>query len=147
MEIYAISEFDLQNAKVYKEHKNIDIFITDGTNHIILENKIYANEQKNQIARYIETIKKECECEFENITVLYLLLDKKLPSKYSIGDFEIENSFLVHGDERVKITAISYESEIACWLKRCKDEVGNITNLGFIIGEYENVIKKFIWKI
>lgn len=100
MEIYAISEFDLQNAKVYKEHKNIDIFITDGTNHIILENKIYANEQKNQIARYIETIKKECECEFENITVLYLLLDKKLPSKYSIGDFEIENSFLVHGDEQ-----------------------------------------------
>ena len=50
---------DSSNARVYKEYKNIDVYITNGERHIIVENKIWAEDQLRQIERYIETIAKE----------------------------------------------------------------------------------------
>ena len=47
------------NARVYKEYKNIDVYITNGERHIIVENKIWAGDQDRQIERYIEIIAKE----------------------------------------------------------------------------------------
>ena len=49
---------DLQNAKVYKEYENIDIYITDGAKHIILENKINAGDHEAHKKRYIKTVQK-----------------------------------------------------------------------------------------
>ncbi|WP_395148532.1 PD-(D/E)XK nuclease family protein [uncultured Helicobacter sp.] len=48
-----------RNARVYKEYKNIDVYITNGERHIIVENKIWAGDQDRQIERYIEIIAKE----------------------------------------------------------------------------------------
>ena len=50
---------DTRNARVYKEYKNIDVYITNGERHIIIENKIWADDQLRQIERYIESIAKE----------------------------------------------------------------------------------------
>ena len=50
---------DTRNARVYKEYKNIDVYITNGERHIIVENKIWAEDQLRQIERYIESIAKE----------------------------------------------------------------------------------------
>ena len=50
---------DSSNARVYKEYKNIDVYITNGERHIIVENKIWAENQLRQIERYIESIAKE----------------------------------------------------------------------------------------
>ena len=50
---------DTSNAEVYKEYKNIDIYITNNNKHIIIENKIWARDQGTQIERYIEAIAKE----------------------------------------------------------------------------------------
>ena len=50
---------DSSNARVYKEYKNIDVYITNGERHIIIENKIWAEDQLRQIERYIEIIAKE----------------------------------------------------------------------------------------
>lgn len=146
LEICQIDDFNYENAEVFKEYslKNgrLDIFITDGNKHIILENKICAVEQKNQIERYIEDIKKDKNCEYNDILVLYLSLDAKFPDKYSLGNFEIKDNFLVKDDKKVKIIAISYKLEITQWIKECKKEIINLTNLNFAISEYENVIKK-----
>lgn len=95
-----ISDFglDTSNAQVYREHENIDIYITDDNKHIIIENKICnANDQDKQIYRYIETIKKENSSKNENssldndgILVLYLTPnDGKTPSQKSLNGFEI----------------------------------------------------------
>ena len=46
------------NAEVYKERKRIDIHITNGNRHIIIENKIWAGDQDRQIERYIDKIAK-----------------------------------------------------------------------------------------
>ena len=50
---------DTSNAEVHKERKRIDIHITNGNRHIIIENKIWAGDQDRQIERYIESIAKE----------------------------------------------------------------------------------------
>ena len=55
------------NARVYKEYKNIDVYITNGEKHIIIENKIWAEDQPRQIERYIESIVKEQSKDFNEI--------------------------------------------------------------------------------
>ncbi|EEO24802.1 MULTISPECIES: PD-(D/E)XK nuclease family protein [Helicobacter] len=50
---------DTSNAEVHKERKRIDIYITNGNRHIIIENKIWADDKPQQIQRYIDKIVKE----------------------------------------------------------------------------------------
>ncbi len=69
--------YDLKNSKIFREYENIDLYLSDGKNHIIIENKIYAGDQDAQIKRYIETIRKENKnIEYENILVIYLSVDR-----------------------------------------------------------------------
>ena len=67
---------DTSNTSVFAEYKSIDLYLTDGNNHIIIENKIWAGDQHKQIKRYIETIKKENKDIdlTENLVVIYLSL-------------------------------------------------------------------------
>ena len=86
LETCGIDDFsiDTSRATVFKEFKHIDIYISDGKKHIILENKVYAKDQPTQIARYIKAIKKE-GAEDEDIYVLYLHPDGELPKGDSLG--------------------------------------------------------------
>ena len=134
---------NLQTAKVYKEYENIDIYITDGTKHIILENKINAGDQEAQIKRYIKTVQKENDGEAE-IYVLFLSPQGREPSDYSLDGLKISNSKILdeYGNEVAKFKAISYKEEIMKWLGSCLDEAGNLANLAAVISQYKNVIEK-----
>jgi hypothetical protein len=134
---------NLQTAKVYKEYENIDIYITDGTKHIILENKINAGDQEAQIKRYIKTVQKENDSEAE-IYVLFLSPQGREPSDYSLDGLKISNSKILdeYGNEVAKFKAISYKEEIMKWLGSCLDEAGNLANLAAVISQYKNVIEK-----
>ena len=134
---------DPQIAKVYKEYENIDIYITDGAKHIILENKINAGDQEAQIKRYIETIQKENNGEAD-IYVLFLSKKGHEPSDYSLSGLKIEDGKILdkNGDEVAKFKAISYKKEIMKWLGSCLDEAGNLANLVAVISQYKNVIEK-----
>jgi hypothetical protein len=134
---------NLQTAKVYKEYENIDIYITDGTKHIILENKINAGDQEAQIKRYIKTVQKENDGEAE-IYVLFLSLQGRAPSDYSLDGLKIKDSKIIdeNSNEVAKFKAISYNKEIMKWLGSCLDEAGNLANLAAVISQYKNVIEK-----
>ena len=134
---------DPQSAKAYKEYENIDIYITDGAKHIILENKINAGDQEAQIKRYIETIQKENDGEAE-IYVLFLSLQGREPSDYSLSGLKIKGGKILekNGDEVAKFKAVSYKKEIMAWLDSCLDEAGNLANLAAVISQYKNVIEK-----
>lgn len=136
-----------QIAKVYKEYENIDIYINDGTKHIILENKIYAGDQEAQIKRYIKTIQQENGNEAE-IYVLFLSPQGREPSDYSLDGLKIKDSRISNekGDEIAKFKAISYDKEIMAWLDLCLEETGNLTNLSAVISQYKNVIEKIYGK-
>ena len=145
LEMCDIDDFsiDMSTATVFKEFKHIDIYISDGKKHIILENKVYAKDQPTQIARYIETIKDEGAKESdrvkdEDICVLYLHPDGKLPDNQSFGDYHAK---LLGENPSIKFKVISYGKEILEWIDKCKNEVSNITDLNVFLSQYKDVIE------
>ncbi|MCV3356031.1 PD-(D/E)XK nuclease family protein [Campylobacter sp. RKI_CA19_01122] len=140
------------DVKVLKEYKNIDIYIHNGTKHIILENKIWAKDQHQQIARYIEILNKEENVSYkdikniENIAVIYLTLDGRKPSKDSLDEWKIDNDelFLKKGDDKVLYKQIFYKNEILPWLKSSQEKVKNLCSLSQAIEFYKDAINNVI---
>lgn len=142
-------------AEVYKEKKRIDIHITNGARHIIVENKTKAGDQPKQIERYIEAIAKvdssdgvesnerESSVEYENIAVVYLAPYIKNPTQQSLGKWQIQGESLVDSENnQVRFKAISYENEIIDWLESALNEAGGISNLRMAIECYTDVVKR-----
>lgn len=144
LEMCGIDDFsiDTSTATVFKEFKHIDIYISDGKKHIILENKVYAKDQPTQIARYIKAIKKE-GAEDEDIYVLYLHPDRELPKENSLGGYKLnqDNTKLVKGSSIIKFKVIRYNKEILEWIDKCKNEVSNLTDLNVFLSQYKDVIE------
>lgn len=144
LETCGIDDFsiDTSRATVFKEFKHIDICISDGKKHIILENKVYAKDQPTQIARYIEAIKKE-GAEDEDIYVLYLHPDGELPKGDSLGGYKLnqDNTKLEKEGSSINFKVISYGKEILEWIDKCKNEVSNITDLNVFLSQYKDVIE------
>ena len=144
--------FDTKRCHVEREYRRIDIYITDGNKHIIIENKIWADDQDQQIKRYIETIEKENELpDLENLCVIYLSLDKKEPSSKSLGEewnITEDKKYLENKENNKKchFLAISYKDDITGWLVKSHKEVANITNLSMGISQYLEVIDKLYGK-
>lgn len=139
--------FSLQDESIItrKEHQDIDIYITDNSRHIIIENKINAKDQKKQIKRYIENIKKSHpETTPDDVLVIYLSCYSKDPTEYSLGTFKISQEKIL--DEKENAIAIykniTYEKEILTWLIDCQKEVQNITNLNQALKQYIQVVKQ-----
>lgn len=148
IEVCGIDDFglDTSNAQAYREYKNIDIYITDGNKHIIIENKIWdASDQDKQIYRYIETIKNEnSSLDNDRILVLYLTPnDGKKPSQKSLNGFEIKDGFLEKGNDKIRYKHIIC-NDILGWLNKVKIEIVNLTDLNVIITQYEKAVKKLI---
>lgn len=98
----------------------IDILIKDDNGKVIMiENKIYASEQRNQLLRYHNA--------FPCGKLFYLTLFGEKSSQ----DISIE-----------KYQIISYENDIINWLEECKKESVNIPILRESITQYINLIKK-----
>lgn len=100
----------------------LDIVISDCSNTIIIENKIYASDQHNQLVRYHKYD--------EKALLLYLTLDGREPSKDSKRD-------LTSGDYK----CISYATDILTWLEECQDSVKDISVIYEAIGQYIVLIK------
>lgn len=136
--LISISDFNTENIKVEIEKKvgkktnesggRIDILITDSSGkYVIIENKIYAGDQENQLLRYHN---------FGNEKIyklLYLTLYGSKPSEESKG-YLIEN---------VDYFCISYKNEILEWLKICVEHLKDKPHpfLKPTIEQYINLVK------
>jgi len=97
-EVLQINEFgyDMTQSRVMIEYQNIDLYLTDGTKHIIIENKIYAGDQNDQIKRYCSIIRNENnDLEYNDLLVIYLSIDRAQPSEYSLGGLGVFEDTLV----------------------------------------------------
>ena len=106
-------DFDLKNAMVYKERSigridedyntggQIDIIVESGNQAIIIENKIYAGDQKKQLLRYYRYAQR-----YSSFVLLYLTLDGHLPQKDSYEDLIPDEDFY----------CISYKEHIISFL-------------------------------
>jgi hypothetical protein len=145
LEVLNVPEFQIDSEKcsVYREYENIDLYITDSNKHIIMENKIYARDPKEQIKRYIEKIeKKNSNLKFNDILVIYLSLDRDEPSEYSLGNLSIKDNLIQRDSESIALfKSIHYKTEILEWLKISQYEIQNITNLNEVFRQYIDVVK------
>lgn len=137
-------KIDINNTKVTREDHNIDILISDEVNskYIIIENKIYAEDQSTQIQRYINDIYKQDKK--ADIYVLYLTLYGKKPSDASLGKFKLDGNYLKNSKQQVKFKSISYKNDILKWLNECRIEMQNLLKFDLIISQYIDVVKKLI---
>jgi hypothetical protein len=107
----------------------IDILVDDKRgNHIIIENKIYAGDQDNQLIRYHN---------FSHQNLFYLTLHGGDASEKSITNTEFEKK-LVKGED---YKLISYKTDILDWLELCQKEAVSMPLVREGIAHYINLIK------
>lgn len=108
----------------YSKGGRIDLVIKfPNNNEIVIENKIWAGDQYNQLGRYYE--------QYKNSNIIYLTPYGGKPSLESLGKLLLE-----------KVICLSYQSEIVTWLELCQKEVYKLPLIREIFSHYINVINK-----
>lgn len=114
-------------AADYSEGGRIDIFIEHKENNIIIENKIYAGDQFQQLYRYYQYGNKANK----KSKILYLTLEGSKPDEESLGELSIES-----------ISCISYREHILNWLELCIAKSSILPVIRETIIQYRNIIKQ-----
>lgn len=113
--------------KTMTEGGRIDLLIKSGNKVIVIENKIYADDLKNQMKRY----QNFCQ-QYDDYRLLYLNLDGIEPSEDSIVDMVLDEDYHI----------ISYSEDILYWLEQCKKVCKNRMLVLSSIVQYSNLIKE-----
>ncbi|AJA68641.1 MULTISPECIES: PD-(D/E)XK nuclease family protein [Myroides] len=126
---FSIPNFNSETAKVHREYSTpqgrIDIFIEDDNNNaIIIENKIYAEDQDRQLIRY-DTYAKDTK---QNYQILYLSLYGEDASEQSSAG--------------VTYLPIAHGKEIIDWLEQCVTIASRFPIVRETIIQYINHLKQ-----
>jgi hypothetical protein len=131
-----LNNFETQNASANKEiyvggvnfdlaeGGRVDIVITSGNQNIIIENKIYAGDQEQQLLRYNN--------HFKNQPIIYLTLDGSEPSVHSKGNLVLNQDFI----------CCSYKTDIKEWLEKCIKEMANKPFIRETLNQYLILIQQ-----
>jgi hypothetical protein len=126
--------------KVFRENstdelRRMDIFIETDSDFIIIENKINAGDQENQIKDYVEYVKKHYEVS-NNVFVCYLTKFGVEPSEKSITKEQL--NILRKNNQFV---SLSYSDDVLNWLNELKvKENEDVLKSGII--QYIDVVKE-----
>ncbi len=123
-----IKILDSEKFIVLRERKNIDILIKGQQQAILIENKIRAGDQNEQLDRYYKSIK---EGGFQDIQILYLTLQGDEPTENSRGSLSIDS-----------VNCISYSQDIIQWLDKCIEIAAVKPILRETLVQYSNLIKE-----
>lgn len=113
--------------KTKTEGGRIDIIIEDGNRAIIIENKIYAEDQENQLLRYYNYGKKHFGDDF---ILIYLTLDGDEPNESSLGE------------RNIPFKLLSYKHDIIEWLGDCVEIAREKPLAQAIIIQYRELLKQ-----
>lgn len=105
----------------------IDLYLSDGSNSVIIENKIYASDQENQMLRYYNYAKKTGK----GFVLVYLSLDGKAPGDSSLGGQLKEED----------IKCLSYRDDIIPWLRECVRIAANLPYVRETLNQYIMTLK------
>ncbi|MGS0737564.1 PDDEXK-like family protein [Pseudomonas sp. GG8] len=121
-----IQNFDLENAIVEVEYQNIDILVRNQSKQaVIIENKIYARDQDEQLWTYHQRMQAEG---YSEIWTTYLTLDGSEPSEQS--------------RKSLPVVLLSYETEIISWLKDCVPLVAREPGVRESVFQYIELLQK-----
>lgn len=105
----------------YQQGGRIDLYLESGGEYIFIENKIYAGDQQNQLARYLAHRK--------NARLLYLTLDGKEAPEWSTGGLTAE-----------QYQVFSYKKDITEWLEKCRQVAVAYPLVRETIVQYQHLI-------
>ena len=122
--------------EVKVEYRNIDIFLINRKTKqaIIIENKINANDQDQQLLRYYLLAKKEG---YQDITIIYLTLSGTEPSSYAV-----EGNLGSLSKNKQKVELLSYKEDINLWLKNLIEKSAQIPSLRESLIQYINIVRE-----
>ena len=124
-----IENFGQTGVQVDRERHYIDLLITNNARQaVVIENKIWAGDQPEQLQRYYKTLK---DRGYDDIHLLYLTLDGHDPSENSIGDLDNE-----------QIITISYRDDLPPWLERCQKRAYREPELRESVAQYLRLVRK-----
>ncbi|KAA9325167.1 PDDEXK-like family protein [Adhaeribacter soli] len=131
LKLIECSDFPAQGTTVLNEYRKIDLLIRNGKKAIIIENKIWAGDQKDQLYRYYQTMLAEGATE---IKLIYLTLEGREPSNYSLGPLQ--------GNQELDkfLTLLSYDTDINKWLDNCIKEVALVPVIRETLVQYKGII-------
>lgn len=129
--VSVFTEFDIGPvSKNYSSGGRIDILITDANNHaLIIENKIYAKDQKKQLLRYANYAKSK-KYDFD---IVYLTLDCHEPPEFSTGKNPDYNYVM-----------FSYEDDILPWLAQSMQACSSEGTLYSSLFQYTQCIRELL---
>ena len=126
-------EFDTAAAHMVVEHDigritadylqggRIDIYLEAGREYIFIENKIYAGDQQNQLARY--------KAHRPNARLLYLTLEGNEAPPWSRGELTAD-----------QYQVFSYKEDITNWLEKCRQASAAYPLVRETIVQYQHLI-------
>lgn len=113
----------------------IDIYITDKKKYrIIIENKIYAGDQTDQMKRYWNFAQEKCNKDKECYRLVYLTLDGHAPGVESTKDLNPED-----------FICLSYQTDIIPWLETCLEHSARLPLIRETIYQYIDILKQLTY--
>lgn len=110
-----------------------DIYLEDSEgNVIVIENKIYAGDPECQLLRYHNSLRNACKPH----SIVYLTLNGKKPSKWSLGVDHVENPLTEN-----EVNIISY-STILQWLSKIQNSCS--PSMKANIEQYSRLLSNFL---
>jgi hypothetical protein len=135
-----INHFSNSKAQTEKPTSDgrIDVFISDSSQILIVENKIGASHQPEQLRRYYLDVKSK----YKNRNYLLLFLWK---FEVDFNDKEFNETF-GEGDDKNEIKnktiSISYKEDIKAWIEKCIKESANLPIIRETLNQYLNTINE-----
>ena len=144
--IIGVEKINYKRVNIFSEYSvkdngRIDIilkfFLEDNKKVIVIENKIYADDQYQQLKRYYDSMLME-GYKSEEIELVYLTLAGAEPSEDSIKGLPAA--------VRENMRIISYKDDIITWIEDCIKEVAQVPIIRETLVQYESLLKKITVK-
>ena len=144
--IIGVEKINYKRVNIFSEYSikdngRIDIilkfFLEDNKKVIVIENKIYADDQYQQLKRYYDSMLME-GYKSEEIELVYLTLAGAEPSEDSIKGLPAA--------VRENMRIISYKDDIITWIEDCIKEVAQVPIIRETLVQYESLLKKITGK-
>ena len=130
----------LEDAQVWTEasfdsYGRLDILLQSREREtcVVIENKIYADDQPGQLERYRNYVR---DLGWRHSRVVYLTLHGDEPTKQSLGGLKPED-----------VMCMSYESDVIEWLDDCIKEVARVPQIREILAHYQALLRKLTGKV
>lgn len=113
-------------VQVRREHAKIDLLIQDNHHSVVIENKIWAGDQHEQLKRYYDYV----ATLGRHPHMYYLTLDGHDAPSWSVGDLKQE------------VIPLSYREHINGWLSLCIKEAATHPTLRETLTQYQKLIRR-----